>query len=381
MKRLRRLSGLALWAARDLARRPWESALVALALAASVAVAATPLLLEAALRATAERVLAGAPSIVVRRVGGGGFLPVAAAAAVPLGEVPGVRAAWPRTWGVVPSPHGPLTVVGVDPAAAARLASLSLPVPSPGTAVLGPGVEAGAEVEVGPAPGRRFRVAARLPERSGLVAQATLLVTVEEAAALLGLEPGQASDLAVTVGHVEEETAIQRDLARVLPWPVRFMTRREALGAQLAGLGRLSGTSLVATLPALLALVVLVAAAARDRFGSRREAGLLKALGWTTGDVAAFGLLRALVVGAPAATVGAVAAAAAVFWPGPFWAGRFWLGWTGTPPALALDPGGVLLALLPVAAWILLPWLVATGLASFAAAATDPADLLVEEAP
>ena len=343
----RRLRGLALWAARDLLRRPWESGLVAASLAAAVAVPAVPLLLAGALRATAERVLAEAPSVVVRRVEGGGFAPVPRASAESLRAVPGVRRVVARAWGVVASPAGPVTVSGLDAGSAGLLSAERLPVPAPGRAVVGPGVAEGEELVLG-AQARPFVVAGRLPERAGLVAQDTVLLTEDDACALLGLPPSLATDLAVWVGHEAEETAIQRDLATSLPWPVRFTTRREALGAQLAGLSRLSGTSLLATAPAVLAVLVLVAGAVRDRFGSRREAGLLKALGWTSGDVAAFSLVRSLVVALPSACAGAALAALAVFWPGPFWAGRFWLGWKGTPPALALDAGSTLLALLPV---------------------------------
>jgi hypothetical protein len=47
----------------------------------------------------------------------------------------------------------------------------------------------------------------------------------DDARQLLGLAPGQASDLAVHLFRREEEQAILADLAAAFPWPVRITGR------------------------------------------------------------------------------------------------------------------------------------------------------------
>jgi len=373
---------LLVWSAREALRRPADALLPGLALFCLVACVGAVLLLARSLEATAERVLERGPSLVVRRFSPEGWKPLPAEEALALARaVPGVRRAWTRAWGLVSGPDGPLTVVGVSPDLdPSGPGSLPFPLPSAGEAVAGPGVSRPAGhaplVLEGAVP-IAFRLReGPLPPRTGLWLHDAVLVDRRDAERLLGLPRGHASDLVVEVFHPGEEEALAPDLAAVFPWPVRITTRSEALGILKGVLAGKSGIVSVLYLPAILALVLLCAGAARDRAGTRREIGLRKAMGWTSGDLVRVHLYRALVVGVPFTVLGFAAAYAAVFVPGVRWPGSLFFGWPGNGPALTLDPTGALAVLLSTGALVLLPWLAASVWPAMSRSAADPLDLI-----
>lgn len=372
-----------LWAARDLSRRPGEALLTAGALAALVATVATSLLLHQAVEATVTRLYADGPSLVVTRLGPAGWQPIPADAVDAVATVPGALRPRLRVWGTARADDLPLTIVGVDRAAADALTAAGLPAPAVGEVVLGPGAGAiaGSFLPLrGPGEPRDPFITHVLPTDLGLVAHDAALLHVDDARALLGVPPGHGTDLAVDVHHDGTEAAIRPELAAALPFPVVITTRTEARGATVAGLSRRGGLGLLLLLPALLALALLIASAARDRAGRAAEVGLLKAMGWTTADVVRLSLARALAVGLPAVALGGATAVALVLWPGVSWPGALLLGWEGPPPALHLDAGGAALVLAEVGAFALLPWLAASLWPAVRGATRDPQELLLADA-
>ena len=370
------------FAASELGRRPGQTALTAVTLAAVVVVVGAPLLLHQGLASASEAALARAPSLVVRRVEGGGFAPVSDldAAVAAARSVRGVVEARARRWGVVAGPSGAVTVVGVDGPAARRLAEAGLEAPGGGAAVVGRAVGAapGAPLRLAGADGPvTLRVEARVQEASDLVSHDLALVGWSEAGRLLGLDEGGASDLALWVHAPAEAEAIRGELSRAMPWPVRITTRDEARRAQLASAGRRAGGVAAAAVPTVLALALLmvVAGGGLGREG-RREVALLKLLGWTTAEVARLRLYQAVAVGVPAVAAGAAVAWAAVVWPGaPAVVGAA-LGWSGVPPELGLGGHEALGALAAVAGIVLAPWAAASIAPALRLASTDPAELL-----
>ena len=368
------------WAVKDLRRQPGTALLTGLAIAALVATAGTVLLLVEAWSTTATTLLESGPSLVVRRVEPSGWRPLPAEDAVRNAlSVIGVTSARPRIWGVVKGPAGPVTVQGVDERMARALTAAGVPVPHPGQAVPGPGLALPPEVTTLALAGtteRSFQVAALLDDALALAVHDVVLLHVDDARTLLGLEPHEASDLAVDVYHESEEQAILPDLAAAFPWPVSITTRREAVGAAVAILARRGGLAMTLLVPALLTMVLLVGTALRAHAGSRREIGLHKALGWTTGDLVRLQLFKSLAVGVPAVLVGLAVAWWLVFRPGITWPGALLLGWTTSPPPLALAPGGAVVTALTVGATVLAPWLLASILPALRSATADPDDLV-----
>lgn len=370
---------MGIWAVRDLFRRPGETVLLILGLGSLVALLSSVLLLTQSLETTARKILSQGPSLVVRRLGPSGWAPMPPqAAAAWAREVPGVISAVPRVWGTVASAEGPVTVIGTD-AESGEWGQATGMAPESGEVLLGPGLRSADSPDTISLSGRisrTFKVAGDLPAEAGIVVQGTVLMETAAARALLGLGPGSASDLAVRVFHDQEAEAILPDLAAAFPWPVRIITQRQAAGRYRADAARSGGLVAMAALPALTALILLVAQTLRSRFIRRSEVGLLKALGWTAGDVIRLHAVQALWICAVAGVLGASLAYGLIHWPGATWPGRLLLGWTDGPPALWLDPSGALRVLVEVAALVLLPFLAASLWPSVRAAGAAPLSFL-----
>ena len=372
----RRLGPMALWAVRDLTRYPAESILLGLCLAALVALPGTAMLLSQGLAETSARLLAAGPDLVVRRVGGAGFLPLPEAEGIASARsVPGVIGVRPRIWGTAAGPEGPVTVVTRSPGAP-EVPEIAPDPPAPGEGIVGPGISAtdAGTIQLTGVDLVTVRVAGRFPESLSMPAHDLVWLDPADARRLLGIPPDAVSDLAVDVFHDAEADAIQPDLAAAFPWPVRITSRGAVVERYRSDLARRGGLVAVSLIPAVLGLALLVLATVRSTWGRRREIALLRALGWTAGDVARLTFLRALAVGLPAAALGMGAGYALVHWPGIRWPGALFLGWSGPPPALRLDPSGALLPLLTLAALVLIPYVAAAVLPALRAASGDVAD-------
>ncbi len=381
---------MVLWAGRDVLRRPGVAVLFGVCLAALTVVTAVPLLLTQAVDDTARELLADSPSLVVRRVDAGGWRPIPAAeASERAAQVIGVTAARPRIWGVVAGPGGPVTLLAVPPSRELDEAVPSggvlprqwLDILSPGKAVVGPALAdlKGGQLELRGVTTLQLDVVGTMEPDASMAVHDVVLVSPSDARPLLGLAPGEASDLAIQVFHDNEEEAIVPDLIEAFPWPVHIRRRSETLDGYTAGLGRRGSLAMLTLTPALLGLVLLVVAAWRDGLANRREVGLLKALGWTTGDVVRLRLWRAAIVGVPAVVLGLVLAYELVFWPGASWLGEVLLGWPQRPVLLTLQPGSAALLLFEVSALVLLPWFAAALWPALRTATSQPERHLAED--
>lgn len=380
---------MVLWAGRDVIRRPGVAALFAVCLAALTVVTAVPLLLTQAVDDTARELLADSPSLVVRRVDAGGWRPLPAAEATLLASrVIGVTSARARIWGVVAGPSGPVTLLAVPSGGESVDGATSggallrqwLGILAPGKAVVGPALAAREGLlELRGVTTLQLDVVGTMEPDASMAVHDLVIVSPSDARRLLGLGPGEASDLAIQVFHDSEAEAIVPDLLEALPWPVHLRRKSETLDGYTTGVGRRGSLAMLTLTPALLGLVLLVVAAWRDGLANRREVGLLKALGWTTGDVLRLRLWRAAIVGVPAVVLGLVLAYELVFWPGASWLGEVLLGWPERPVLMTLKPGSAALILLEVGSLILLPWFAAALWPALRTATSQPERHLAEE--
>jgi len=373
------LQPLLAWALRDLVRRPLESGLLVTALLLTVSVTAAPLLFTQALSTTADLMLRDAPSLIVRKFNALGWTPIPSDQSVILAKsVPGVIAARPRVWGRVAGPEGPLTVIGVDRYGPPPLPQ-STALPGRGEAVAGTDVKRDHAAPFLTLTGQRpttLRVVGRNDLKTDIAEPNVVLLHIDDARDLLGIPDGYASDLAIEVFNPAEESAILPDLTAVFPWTVRITTRMESAGIYDTGLARMGGMAVVFLVPALLALCLLVAVTVRDRFGHRSEIGLLKALGWTTGDIVHLQVARASLIGVPGATGGMLLAFLLVFWPNANWSGRLCPEWQFLASRLTFSPGDAGLVLLEVTGLVVLPFLAATIGTVLRCAVADPQEML-----
>jgi hypothetical protein len=366
------------WAIRDLMRRPLENGLLVAAFMLTVSVTAAPLLFTQALSTTTDLMLEDAPSLIVRKFNAMGWTPIPSDQSAKIAKsVPGVIAARPRVWGRVAGPEGPLTVIGVDRNGPPL--PQSTPLPKRGEAVAGTEVKIDRASPLLTLTGQRtatLRVVGRSETKTDILEPNIVLLHIDAARNLLGIPDGYASDLAIEVFNPAEESAILPDLTAAFPWTVRITTRTESAGIYAAGLARLGGMAAAFLVPALLALCLLVAVTVRDRFGRRFEIGLLKALGWTTGDIVRLQVSRALLIGIPGAIGGLMLAFLMVFWPNANWLGRLCPEWQAFAFRPSFSPGDAGFILLEVTGLVVLPFLAATIGTVLRCAIADPQEML-----
>ncbi|OQX05066.1 MAG: hypothetical protein BWK76_27955 [Desulfobulbaceae bacterium A2] len=373
------LPPIILWAARELLRQPGRHLLLFFALASVATVCAVPLLLTGGLAHSGAQVLEHAPALVLRRVQAGGWLPLDGDKARQLAAaVPGVLSARPRVWGLAGWQDRAVTVLGLEQEQITELTGsgiIAAP-PAPGQALTGPGlaIAPGTTLTLRAAQELSLTAAAALPAGSAMVAHDLVLLHMDDARRLLGLQAHEASDLAVEVHHPAEEQALPADLAAAMPWPVRISGRSESLAALRGGLTRRGGLGFMVALPAMLALLLLVLGAARQQAG-RWELGLLKALGWSSGDILRRHLWQGLLLGLPALALGLALAEMLACGSGGSLVAGWLLDWPGPAPQLVLDAATVFVPLALLGAALLLPWLTALVLPVVLAAA-DPLQLI-----
>lgn len=379
-----------LWAARDLIRHPFESILLASALASVIIVASVSLLLSQGISETAIRLLEHGPSVVVRRVVSGHWVPVPVEDAVRAAvSVPGVISATPRIWGVINGPEGPVTIMGTPLTDENMLKIHPVPGKSPvqGEAVIGPGVisvssNGKIHTEIFLVNGRRelkVKVTGVLPAENSMAVHDIVLLEESDARHLLDLEEGFASDLAISVFHEQESDAILPDLVDSFPWPVSLTTKNETLKIYSTSTSRQTGLVYLALVPSLLALALLVTAGFKGTRSKIYEAGLLKAMGWTTQDIVGFFMCRAALISFPACTFGMTVAYALVYIPGISWPGYLFFGWQSNAPGLYLNSEGAVMVLLQIASGVVVPYLFSNLWPAIENATADPHQLLQEE--
>jgi hypothetical protein len=252
--------------------------------------------------------------------------------------VAGVIHPRPRIWGVVSTPTGPITIIGLLPDGRSALADQQ-PLPGDGEALAGPGVvdpDRDGRLVLQGAISRTVRIIGRLPDNTALATNDLVLLNAADARLLLGLTRNQASDLALDVFHEEETEALCAELAQAFAWPVQIVTRREAMARVLADIDRRTSFGLLVLIPAGLALVLMVLAVYFRGRHRQWEVGLFKAVGWTSADILRLQACRSLLIWLPATTAGIAVAYGLIFGPGLTWIPRMLFDWSGSAPGMNL---------------------------------------------
>ena len=308
--------------------------------------------------------------------------------------IAGVRAVRPRVWGYyfLPALSGNLTVIGVDPARsevardARRIVSGRAP-RRDGEAVVGRALAAQLGLRRGdrialPRPDAPIADAAAPPDllllvgtfedESALATADVLLCTEHDARALLGMPAGHATDLAVDLGNPAEAPVASRRLVEQIPGArvldAQLLRRTYELTFDARG-----GLLAAALLPALIAFLLL----AWDRLtglgaAERREIGILKAIGWDTGDVIAARVWEAAAIAFGGVVVGIAAAYLYVFLAGAPGIDRVLFGWSSIHPALDLAPRVDGAQVLALAASVIVPFVAVSIVPAWRAATLDP---------
>jgi ABC-type lipoprotein release transport system permease subunit len=359
------------YALRGLLRSGGRNAAVVAVYALLVLVLASTLLLGDALRGAAGALLAEAPEVVVQRQVAGRTALVPAARLDRVAGIRGVTRAEGRLWGYLYDPAVEANYTVMVPRTGA---------PAPGMVEVGPalararGLAAGDVLAFRDAAGepRAFRVAGLLDPATALAGADLMLMRAADFRSFFAIPEGHYTDLALAVRNPREVDTVAGKVLAALP-DSRVVTRAEMLRTYAAVFSWRQGLVWLVTLLLLLAFLVLAwdqAAALGDR--ERHDIGVLKALGWGTGDVLAMKLWQGLLISATAFGLGYLGAWWHVAVLGAPLLAPVLQGWSVLYPELPLavrpEPAGVLgLALLTVA-----PYVAATLVPAWRVAVTDP---------
>ncbi len=199
-----------------------------------------------------------------------------------------------------------------------------------------------------------------------------VLCDEEDARALLGVPDGEAIDLAIALSNPAEARVVAKTIVERMPG-ARVIERDLLERVYHLAYGRRAGLVLGASIPAILALLVL----AWDRASGigadeRREIAILKAVGWSTSDVLQAKLFESVLVGAAATALGLLLGYAWVYWLGAPGLRPALVGWSVLYPRSALTPVVDFAQLLGVSTAILGPFVLLSIVPAWRASTADP---------
>jgi ABC-type lipoprotein release transport system permease subunit len=281
---LRRQGYLLDYSLSSLARRPGKHLGLLLVYGLIVFLLASTLLFTQSLRQEAALVLAESPELIVQRLLAGRHDLVPASYLERLGQIRGVSESYGRLWGYF-----------YDPAARANY-TLMVPreaPPAEGEVRLGAGVARtrglgpGDYLSLRSARGEPFslKIAALLDADTELVSSDLMLMNGDDFRRFFDFPADRFTDIVLRVRNPVEVRKVAEKISLALP-DTRPILREEILRTYDAIFGWRQGLVFVLLTGALLAFVIF----AWDRASGlsaeeRREIGILKAIGWETGDV------------------------------------------------------------------------------------------------
>lgn len=347
-------------------------------------------MLTSALTGSAAAVLQSTPEITIQKMSAGRQEAIPLAYAEKLEAIFGIRAIVPRVWGYYfdESNLANYTILALDQEIMPFDSNLNLalaegyfpPKSEYNTAVIGRSVH-----EILALGSRRtfslFRPDLTLKSLkvTGVFSQATDLLTndlivmnLEDARDLFDIPPTMATDLCIYVANPTEIETIAKKIAGLLP-DTRVLTKAQIQKTYQVVFNWRSGLASICLLTALVAFAIL----AWDKASGlspdeKREIGILKILGWETGDILAVRFWESALVSVFAFIIGCTAAYIHVTF---FEASLFkpvMIGWSVIHPTFKLLPSVNLADFLLIFTFSVLPYLAATVIPAWRCSTVPP---------
>jgi ABC-type lipoprotein release transport system permease subunit len=372
-----RQRGLIDFSVANLGRRRGRKLGLFLAYTLLVFLLASVVLYGDALRREARLLLADAPELVVQRLSAGRHDLLPAEWLEKVQGLRGVRAAEGRLWGY----H-------YDPAVAANYTlqvSSTTPLKS-GQAVIGAALARTRSLAVGDVLSLRafdgrpyaFTLAGVLDADSELVSADLMQVNAADFRAFFGISPGVYTDLALRVSNPREVRTVAEKVLQRLPG-ARVIARDEMRRTYEAAFNWRQGLLLTVLSVVLLAFALLAWDKASGLSAEeRREIGILKALGWETGDVLRMKLWEGALVSLSAFLAGYVLAWLHVFYADAPLFTAVLKGWSVVYPHFTLSPQVDVAQIATLFFLTVLPFIAATVVPVWRAATLDPDEVMRE---
>ena len=321
----------------SLARRKARNLGLLAAYALLVFVLASLMLFTHALRSEAGYVLAASPEVIVQRMVAGRHDLIPPGYLERLGRLRGVQKQEARLWGYYYDPVESANYTFM-PRPEAEVASGSLMVGA--TLARARGLAPGNLISFRSYSGKlfSFTIAAVLSPDSELLSADLILLSEADFRAFFDYPAGHYTDIALSVANPQETRNLAAKIASALP-DARPILREEVLRTYQSLFDWREGIVLTILSGAILAFVLLAwDKAAGLSAEERREIGILKAVGWETGDILRMKLWEGLLLSLTAFLLGFVAAWLHVFYGGAALFEPVLKGWAVLYPRFTLLP-------------------------------------------
>ncbi|WLT32286.1 FtsX-like permease family protein [Geothrix sp. PMB-07] len=324
-----------------------------------------------ALKREARELLVQAPDMVVQRMVAGRHDPLPLSQAEAIRAIRGVEDVQARVWGYYYDPvfGGNLTLMGS-----------SEPDLAPDSVWIGQGVARSMRVNEGDMITLRgygglptlFTVQKVLPASSELVSSDLILMSPADVRALFRFPEGLATDLAVRAGNPRELPTIAAKIVEQFP-DARPILKSEILRTYEAIFEWRGGLMVVVLASAILSFVIFAWDRATGLSAEeRKEIGILKSIGWESGDVLLLKFMEGAVVSLTAFLGGVVLAYVHVFFFSATLFEHALKGWSVLFPTYRLAPAVDAYQLTVLFFLTVLPYTAATLVPSWRAATVDP---------
>jgi ABC-type lipoprotein release transport system permease subunit len=355
----------------SLLRRWWKNLSLILLYTVLVFVIGSVMFFTRAMQREAELILADAPDLVVQRMIAGRHDPIPLDRVEKIRRIRGVSAVRPRLWGYYfDRINGANYTLQADDDRGL----------APGAIDIGAGIARSRKIEAGdilsltgsgPTP-HVFQVRNLFSVDSDLLTVDLILLPSEDFRAFFDFPADRATDLAVSVRNPRETGTVANKILELFP-DSRPIMKVEMLRTYASIFDWRGGVLIVMVAMAVLAFVIF----AWDRASGlsaaeRHEIGILKSIGWDTGDVLILKFWEGTVISLTAFLAGILAAYAHIFlMPAPFFAHAL-KGWAVLYPSFRLTPFVDLSQVAVLFTLTVLPYLAATIVPSWRAASIDP---------
>ena len=355
----------------SLGRRKTKNIGLLLAYTLLVFVLASLALFTNALRTEAKFVLAASPEIILQRMVAGRHDLIPPGYLEKIGRIRGVQKQEGRLWGYY-----------YDPVVNANYTFMARPAEevASGTIMVGAtlararGLAAGNVISFRSYSGKlfSFKVTSVLSPDSELLSADLVLLSEADFRAFFEYPAGHYTDIALSVANPQEVRNIATKLANALP-DSRPILREEVLRTYQSVFDWREGIVLTVLSGAILAFVILAWEKASGLSAEeKREIGILKAIGWETGDVIRMKLWEGLLISLTAFLLGFVGAYIHVFYFGAAIFEPVLKGWAVLYPRFTLIPAVDGLQIATLFFFTVFPYTAAVLVPIWRAAITDP---------
>ena len=347
-------------------------------------------MLTGALTSSAEAVLENTPEITIQKMSAGRQEAIPLAYIEKLRSIYGIRAVIPRIWGYYfdESNLANFTILALELGSMPFDSNLNLTLAhghfpkktEPGTAVIGRSVQ-----DILGLDKRRnfslfrpdlslksFKVVGVFSQQTDLLSNDLIVMNLADARDLFGIPVSMATDLCIYVANPNEIETIAKKIAVLLP-DTRVLTKSQIQKTYQVVFSWRSGLASICLLTALVAFAIL----AWDKASGlspeeKREIGILKILGWETGDILAVRFWESTLVSALAFIIGCTAAYIHVAFFDASLLKAVMVGWSVIHPPFKLLPSVTLADLLLIFTFSVLPYLGATVIPAWRCATVPP---------